>query len=128
MADFAVTTPATPFSPATCCTLEFNRLAIRYESTVTMENSDAEPYDTKVKNTEELTMGFRMIAVRDFRDVLVVYFSLGEPVVTQDEVVIKDEEADEEMDLGMDDGGGKVKGKRAYGGGRASGAKKPRKA
>jgi len=93
-----------------------------------MENSDAEPYDTKVKNTEELTMGFRMIAVRDFRDVLVVYFSLGEPVVTQDEVVIKDEEVDMDVDLNMSDGGGKVKGKRAYGGGRAGGAKKPRKA
>jgi hypothetical protein len=128
MADFAVTTPATPFSPATRRTLEFNRLAIRYESTVTMENSDAEPYDTKVKNTEELTMGFRMIAVRDFRDVLVVYFSLGEPVVTQDEVVIKDEEVDMDVDLNMSDGGGKVKGKRAYVGGRAGGAKKPRKA
>ena len=49
-----------------------------------MENSDAEPYDTKVKNTEELTMGLRMMAMRDFRDVLVVYFSLGEPVVTQE--------------------------------------------
>ncbi len=87
-----------------------------------MDDMDAEPYDTKVKNTEELTMGLRMMALRDFRDVLVVYFSLGEPVV------IQDEEVDMEIDLGMGDGGSKVKGKRARVGGRAGGAKKARKA
>jgi hypothetical protein len=87
-----------------------------------MDNSDAEPYDTKIKNTEELTMGLRMMALRDFRDVLVVYVSLGEPVV------IQDEEVDTEMDSGKGDGGGKVKGKRARVGGGAGGAKKARKA
>jgi hypothetical protein len=122
MAEFAVTTPATPFSPATRQILQFSRLAVRYEFSATMENSDAEPYDTKVKNTEELTMGLRMMALRDFRDVLVVYFSLGEPVV------IQDEEADMEMDWGMGDGGGKDKGKRAHGGRDMGGAKKARKA
>jgi hypothetical protein len=122
MAEFAVNTPATPSSPATRQTLGFSRLAIRYESTVTMDNSDAEPYDTKIKNTEELTMGLRMMALRDFRDVLVVYVSLGEPVV------IQDEEVDTEMDSGKGDGGGKVKGKRARVGGGAGGAKKARKA
>jgi hypothetical protein len=122
MAEFAVTTPATPFSPAKRRTLKFSRLAVRNKSTVTMDDMDAEPYDTKVKNTEELTMGLRMMALRDFRDVLVVYFSLGEPVV------IQDEEVDMEIDLGMGDGGSKVKGKRARVGGRAGGAKKARKA
>ncbi len=87
-----------------------------------MEDSDAEPYDTKIKNTEELTIALRMMALRDFRDVLVVYFSLGEPVIIQDEQV------DMQMDLGMDEGGGKVKGQRARVGGGAGGAKKARKA
>jgi hypothetical protein len=63
-----------------------------------MDNDDAEPYDTKIKNTAELTLAFRMMARRNLVDILVVFFELGEAQV-------------------VGESEGKVKGKRDRGSG-----------
>jgi hypothetical protein len=96
---FSVFTPGTAISPATRQVLKVKRVAMRYEFCLSMDNEDAEPYDTKIKNTAELTLAFRMMARRNLVDVLIVFFELGEP-----------------QPVMVGESGEKVKGKRTLGG------------
>jgi hypothetical protein len=73
----AYTTACTPLytSPRS---LNFLRLALRYAEYLALNDKDAEAFDTKIRDTEELTLAMRLMSRRGWRDVLVAYWELSE--------------------------------------------------
>lgn len=73
----AYTTACTPLgtSPRR---LNFLRLALRYAEYLALNDKDAEAFDTKIRDTEELTLAMRLMSRRGWRDVLVAYWELSE--------------------------------------------------
>jgi hypothetical protein len=73
----AYTTACTPLgtSPRR---LNFLRLALRYAEYLVLNDKDAEAFDTKIRDTEELTLAMRLMSRRGWRDVLVAYWELSE--------------------------------------------------
>lgn len=86
MVDFAVFHPGTP---ATLQRLQFSRLALRHSHSLQtpLGVGEVEQHDTKIRNTWELTMAFRMMARRGWQDVLVAFLELGPPTVVGGEAV-----------------------------------------
>jgi hypothetical protein len=58
--------------------LNFLRLALRYAEYLALNDKDAEVFDTKIRDTEELTLAMRLMSRRGWRDVLVAYWELSE--------------------------------------------------
>ena len=73
----AYTTACTPLG-ASPRRLHFLRLALRYAEYLALNDKDAEVFDTKIRDTEELTLAMRLMSRRGWRDVLVAYWELSE--------------------------------------------------
>jgi hypothetical protein len=58
--------------------LNFLRVALRYAEYLALNDKDAEVFDTKIRDTEELTLAMRLMSRRGWRDVLVAYWELSE--------------------------------------------------
>jgi hypothetical protein len=72
----AYTTACTPLG-ASPSRLHFLRLALRYAEYLALNDKDAEVFDTKIRDTEELTLAMRLMSRRGWRDVLVAYWELS---------------------------------------------------
>lgn len=80
MAKSTRTVPATLNAPGFEQKLELKRVVLRYDFGCGLDEETAGPYDTPISDTQELDRALHLMARRNWKDVLVAYFGLGDPI------------------------------------------------